>query len=237
MCSISRLSVVVWFLLPLCSAAQESDYCRIYDAECRQTLVFWQTHEAEFEAAAERAGVPAEFMFAIVAPEISQYGRLADKAQTYALKTLYVQRGRESADFSIGLFQMKPSFVEELERYVLDTPALLAAFAEVPISGDTERKIRVLRIERLERQDWQMTYLALFCRVVRHRFGDEGFGSEQERLRFYANAYNAGFMLDGERLRQSSGAYFPHLARRKFRYADVSLWFFRKIGQLPDIEK
>lgn len=237
MCSISRLLVVVWFLLPQCSAAQESDYCRIYDAECRQTLAFWQAYEAEFEAAAERAGVPAEFMFAIVAPEISQYGRLADKAQTYALKTLYVQRGRESADFSIGLFQMKPSFVEELERYVLDTPALLAAFPEVPISGDTERKIRVLRIERLERQDWQMTYLALFCRVVRHRFGEQWFVSEQERLRFYANAYNAGFMLDGELLRQSSGAYFPHLARRKFRYADVSLWFYRKIGQLPDIEK
>lgn len=214
---------------PAYCIAQGQGYSDIYASECREALSFWTAHKTEFEIASESSGVPAGFLFAIVAPEISQYGNLTDKVQIYALKTLYVQMGKGYADFSIGRFQMKPSFVEQLEQYIQDADTLLASFPEVRMTDKEGRSARIELVRRLEQQDWQMKYLALFCRVVQHRFRGMMFESEQEKLRFYANAYNAGFMLDSERLRRYKGAYFPHLAKQKFRYADVSLWFYENI--------
>ena len=114
-------------------------------------------------------------------------------------------------------------------KYIQDADTLLASFPEVRMTDKEGRSARIELVRRLEQQDWQMKYLALFCRVVQHRFRRMKFESEQEKLRFYANAYNAGFMLDSERLRRYKGAYFPHLAKQKFRYADVSLWFYENI--------
>lgn len=185
--------------------------------------------QGRFEAVSDRTGVSADFLFAIVAPEISQYSNLSDKAQTYALKTLYVQMGKGYADFSIGWFQMKPSFIEQLEQYIQDTDTSLTSFPKVRMTDKEGRNARIERIRKLERLDWQLKYLALFCRVVQHRFCGMQFESEQEKLRFYANAYNAGFLLDGERLQRCMGAYFPHLAKQKFRYDDVALWFYGNI--------
>lgn len=226
---ISHISGILLLLLPIYCIAQGRGYPETYASECREALSFWTAHKSEFKIAAERAGVPASFLFAIVAPEISQYGSLTDKAQTYALKTLYVQMGKGYADFSIGRFQMKPSFVEQLEQYIQSVDTLLVLFPEVRMTDKKGRSARVELVRRLEQQEWQMKYLALFCRVVQHRFRRMKFESEQEKLRFYANAYNAGFMLDGERLRRYKGAFFPHLAKQKFRYADVSLWFYENL--------
>ena len=226
---IERVFGFLLLLLPSCCIAQGRGYSEVYASECRDALSFRTKHKADFEAVSDRAGVSADFLFAIVAPEISQYGTLTDKAQTYALKTLYVRMGKGYADFSIGRFQMKPSFVEQLERYIQEADTLLASFPEVQMTGKEGRSARIERVRRLEQQDWQMKYLALFCRVVQHRFCGMKFESEQEKLRFYANAYNAGVLLDGERLLRYKGAYFPHLAKQKFRYADVSLWFYENI--------
>ena len=75
------------------------EYAESYPEECHGTLAFWTSHKTEFEEAAARAGVSPRFMFAIVAPEISQFASLVDKAQTYALKVLYVQQGKAYANF------------------------------------------------------------------------------------------------------------------------------------------
>lgn len=228
--SIKHCIATLLLLLPTHGIAQERIYADIYAAECSRAISFYRLHESEFEAAADRAGVSADFLFAIVAPEVSQYGNLGDIAQTYALKTLYVQAGKDYADFSIGRFQMKPSFVEQLEQYVHDEDSLLALFPEIMPTKEEGRNRRSERVERLERPDWQLKYLAVFCRVVQHRFSTTEFASEPEKLRFYANAYNAGFFLDSRQLQQCRTAYFPHFARQKFRYADVSLWFYENIS-------
>ena len=93
----------------------------------------------------------------------------------------------------------------------------------------SERAERAERIKRLESMEWQLVYLALFCRVVQQRFEHIVFADETEKLQFYANAYNVGFHLNASRLQQTQGAYFPHLSRQKYRYADISLWFYQNI--------
>lgn len=208
--------------------AQGEAYADTCAAECDQALAFWQTHATEFETAAGKAGVSARFLFAVVAPEVSQYARLIDKGQTYALKVLYARQGKAYADFSIGPFQMKPSFVERLEEWIRRDEALQEEFPEVLLPADS-RDTRVMRLKRLESTEWQLAYLALFCRVVDHRFGALSFATEEEKLRFYSNAYNRGFHLDEKRLLAVEKACFPAFSRRKFQYADVSLWFYRQL--------
>ena len=222
-----KLSVMVLCLLSaiLCPA-QERAYHERYDAECQLALSFWVSHEAEFKAIGSKAGVSARFLFALVAPEISQFGYLSDRAQTYILKVMYVQRGKAYADFSIGRFQMKPSFIERLEQCLRAESTLCTLFPEVLFTAESER---AERIKRLESMEWQLVYLALFCRVVQQRFEHIVFADETEKLQFYANAYNVGFHLNASRLQQTQGAYFPHLSRQKYRYADISLWFYQNI--------
>ncbi len=225
-----KLSVMVLCLLSaiLCPA-QERAYHERYDAECQLALSFWVSHEAEFKAIGSKAGVSARFLFALVAPEISQFGYLSDRAQTYILKVMYVQRGKAYADFSIGRFQMKPSFIERLEQCLRAESTLCTLFPEVLFTAESERAKRAERIKRLESMEWQLVYLALFCRVVQQRFEHIVFADETEKLQFYANAYNVGFHLNASRLQQTQGAYFPHLSRQKYRYADISLWFYQNI--------
>ena len=55
----------------------------------------------------------ADFIYSIVAPEITQYSFIRNTLESYTLNVLYVQYGRAYADYSIGFFQMKPSFIEE----------------------------------------------------------------------------------------------------------------------------
>lgn len=225
-----KLSVMVLCLLSaiLCPA-QERAYHERYDAECQLALSFWVSHEAEFKAIGSKAGVSARFLFALVAPEISQFGYLSDRAQTYILKVMYVQRGKAYADFSIGRFQMKPSFIERLEQCLRAESTLCTLFPEVLFTAESERAEQAERIKRLESMEWQLVYLALFCRVVQQRFEHIVFADETEKLQFYANAYNVGFHLNASRLQQTQGAYFPHLSRQKYRYADISLWFYQNI--------
>lgn len=225
--ALCRMAAYMPALLISCASfAQSIDYARLYEKEYRVALTFLESHRDNFEAAAGRAGVGADFMFAIVAPEISQYVNIVDKAQTMALKTLYVQFGKEYADFSIGYFQMKPSFIEQLEEFIHDSDTLSEAFHEIPISGMPPRETRIERIRRMEDNKWQYAYLAAFCSVVRNRFNDIVFPSEEEKLRFYSNAYNAGFLHDAEFLLRPHKAGFPRTGRYRFRYADVALCFF-----------
>ena len=69
----------------------------------------------------------------------------------------------------------------------------------------------------------------MFCAVVNHKFSDTNFVSEEEKLRFLANAYNSGFHRLENALKSVKGVYFPHFSKQKFHYADISMWFYKEI--------
>jgi len=211
------------------SQSQVDDYINKYRKDCENTKAFFAEHKDEFSDAASICGLSAEFLFAIVAPEISQFSYLQDKAETYALKVFYVQNGKDYSDFSIGLFQMKPSFIESLENYISANTELKNKFQKFLFTKPDERQARVERIERLSSLQWQIEYLALFCVVVNHKFMNATFSTDEKKLRFYANAYNSGFHRSEEALKSVKGAYFPHLSKTKYRYMDISVWFYNEV--------
>jgi hypothetical protein len=70
----------------------------------------------------------------------------------------------------------------------------------------------------------------LFCAAVNHKFADIYFADEEEKLRFYASAYNSGFHKTEQQIRErEQKELFPHFSRQKFQYSDIAVWFYQKI--------
>jgi hypothetical protein len=106
---------------------------------------------------------------AIVFPEMIRWSAFNDFIETAAVEQLYVRQGKAVADFSIGHFQMKPSFIEDLEQYVSEHPYLRAAQSVVITERDL-RKARTLRISRMKTFDWQLRYAHAFWIVAKDKY-------------------------------------------------------------------
>ena len=169
-------------------------YCELFSIECSDAKVFYQNHKSEFDNSSSGTNLTGKFLFSIVAPEITQYNWLKDKAESMALKVLYVQQGNSYADFSIGNFQMKPSFIESMEKFVQKDAVKLSEFLPLIIKENDIKQARILRLKRMEQLEWQLTYLKLFVKIVAIQFSNKTFNNENEKLKFYASAYNCGFL-------------------------------------------
>ncbi len=179
--------------------------------------------------------LPAEDVrvaLAVVFPEVVRFSALEDMIQVRGLKVLYVQYGRKYADFSIGRFQMKPSFAELLERHAarLFTPAEREA-AGIPAfeSGDTPA-LRERRVRRLDDLRGQVGYLRLFMMIMGRMYGTVGFADAVDRVGFYATAYNGGYARGAAAIRAGRTAKRFHLeplgSKGTYCYADVAVRFF-----------
>lgn len=208
--------------------AQNSLYVERYPKECSKALDFYETNKIMFEEAGEELGLSGKFLFAIVAPEFTQFSHLSNFIESNSLKVFYVQGGRAYSDFSIGYFQMKPSFIERMEDSLRCNNGLMSLSPIFLIEDSQSRQARVTRVKRLEKWEWQLRYLTLFCILLEDRFSSKNFSNEEEKLQFYASAYNSGFHRTEQEIeRVGQIALFPHFSTPKYRYTDIALWFFR----------
>jgi hypothetical protein len=217
------------FIFAVSAAKAQLGYEIEHKKDCDFAKSFFAEHQTDFENAAKRGNLSAKFLFALVAPEISQFSYLQNKVESYSLKVFYVQGGSSYANFSVGYFQMQPAFLERLENYVSADSILKIRHKKFLFASPHERAARVERVNRLNDIQWQMNYLSLFCVVVSHKFANTAFATEEEKLRFYSNAYNSGFHRNEDALKNVTGAYFPHFSKTKYQYADISLWFYEEI--------
>ncbi len=168
---------------------------------------------------------------AIVFPELIRYSIFKDFFETEALEAFYVSYGSSVADFSIGRFQMKPSFVEGLECYVRDSESLWGRYGYIAVFNDTcPSAIRGERLNRMRSQDWQMRYLSCFYDITKERFPAINFQDRVEKLRFFATAYNCGFNCSEQEIRRFTYArtfpYGTHYTGDQFVYSDISVNYF-----------
>jgi len=227
-----KLALTVFFpaVFAAASSGQDAAYAALYPNECRYAEEFYSLHKSLFEQAAQNAGFEPQMLFAIAAPELTQYNYLSNKLETYSLKVFYVQHGKAYSDFSIGCFQMKPSFVELLEETAAADLVLKTKYAACLFDAPDERAARVTRIDRLGTIEWQLTYLSLFCEIVQKRFGSLSFAGREEQLRFYAAAYNCGFHKSEQQIKDMmQKSLFPRFSQQKFNYSEIAVWFYRKI--------
>ena len=222
---------IIIFLIIFPTGISARPYSEKYASQSKEALNYYESNIDEFNKIAVVTGLSPEFIFGIIAPEVSQFGFLNNLAQTGLLRYFYVQGGKMYADYSIGYFQMKPSFVERLEESLQQNETLQRQFQNYLIENPISREGRAERINRLIKQEWQFNYLALFCLVMQERFAGKEFTDKEEKLRFYAAAYNTGFHKSELVIEQfSQKAMFPLLGMTKYNYSDVSLWFYRELN-------
>jgi hypothetical protein len=171
---------------------------------------------------------------AVVFPELIRFSALEDEIQARGLKVLYVQYGRACANFSIGRFQMKPSFAEQIERDAarMFTAGERAAAGMPDFALEDTQAAREQRILRLDDLAWQVRYLRLFMLVMARRYAGASFAGPEDRLRVYATAYNAGYASGITALRKKMRQKTFHTALLfadvRYRYADVAAFHFRR---------
>ncbi len=173
---------------------------------------------------------------AVVFPEVIRYSALADAIQLRALKVLYVQYGREFVNFSVGIFQMKPAFIESLESdwTVLFTDRERSDAGVPAFDRSDTREQRRRRVARLDDPSWQAVYLGLFMRIMDRLYGGAAFAGPDERVRFYAAAYNSGYRAGEKAIRRAMVDKRFHTAllfpRERFCYADVSAYYYARLN-------
>ena len=171
---------------------------------------------------------------AVVFPEIIRFKALEDKVQVRALKVLYVQYGRKYADFSVGHFQMKPTFAEQIERDYnrLFSSEEKTAAAIASFEKDDSSRLRKERVLRLDDLHWQARYLRLLMMIMDKLYGNLTFASDLDKLRFYATAYNSGYASGEKAVRKRMGIRRFHIqwlfAKTLYNYGDVSVFYYNR---------
>lgn len=184
-----------------------------------------------FETCASICKSDGIFMQSLVFPEVMRYNTLKDGIEAESLRTLYVQFGKEYANFSIGIFQMKPGFAEQVEQ---KTAAMLPASVnqelQLHYNSSDEYEIRRQRVERLQDEQWQLVYLTAFICICNELYKEKAFNSGLEKLQWYATVYNAGFNRTDEYIRKKINQENFYLQQqmpgKKFRYAAVAGWYY-----------
>jgi hypothetical protein len=154
---------------------------------------------------------------AIVFPEVLRYNTLANEAEVKLLQSMYVKFGKRYTDFSVGYFQMKPSFAETIEQ-------------KMGITLTHTEQERQKRLERLMSLEGQMQYLKDFWQIMHQLHPLISQKKDIEVVRFLASAYNYGFLASQEKIEYwSTQKAFPSGKNSavRFSYADISEEFYK----------
>ena len=203
-------------------------YATMFSGETKEAVKFIEKNAKEIKA--NMPGLTAgerRIAMAIVAPEISQYSSVTNFMELRSLFITYRNFGR--GDFSVGYFQMKPSFIEALEREIRNTKQLNKKYKGYLISGD-EKSIRTERLNRLSTLDWQLKYLEVFVEIAKQKTSAIKFKNTEEKLRYWATLYNSGFNSNRTRVAEmQKKRYFPRNSKQ-FNYADVAVEFYNLLS-------
>lgn len=228
-----RLAIIL-FLIPILGSSNfDSDQDRyedIFGKDYNNALIFlvsrpWITDSLQVY------GINSCNALSVVFPELVRYSSIRDKIETLGLESLYVQYGKNYSDFSIGNFQMKPSFAEDIETFYMNQGIRESCF-KMDFDTSFTETARKKRLERLTSLPGQVTYLAMFMAYMEENVPASFSAQEDTKLRYISTAYNSGFMEDSNLISDCmqkrhfyTGIFSP---AKKYNYGDISASFYRK---------
>ena len=158
---------MLWLLLVTGSATAFSvNYQKVFGSDWTEAERYVREHHEDWEKEFDIFGVDSRMAESIIFPELIRYSMWQDEIERAAVNGLYVSKGKDGANFSIGRFQMKPSFAEEVERAW--NVSLLAQEYGFSFNLADNAEARRSRIRRLGTEQGQCRYLAIFIRLQRH---------------------------------------------------------------------
>lgn len=223
--------IIVFNFLPGVISAQELNYKEIFAEDWVKAEEFVRENRHWMEPILEENRISYRFAIAVIFPELVRYSALRDKMETTLLKALYVNLGEEYANFSIGRFQIKPSFAEII---CLEAPEALGKRSDIrfphPGEFDNISNYRKSIVVDLEDPRTQFNYVIAFMKICDKKFRTGRMDTE-EKLKFLSTAYNYGIDRSPEQI--------AGMAERKFFttkvfksvtycYSDISLFWYKQ---------
>lgn len=206
----------------------------LFQTEIQESIAVLNKQKSVINDIKKTSAAPNDEALAIVFPEMIRWSTFKNFFETSALETLYVLKGKSAADFSIGYFQMKPSFVEDLENYVAQHPSV-SSLTFIVLKENTEKECRAERIKRLKQWSWQVRYAHVYWLIAQDVFKNKSFSNAEERVHFLATAYNYGFLKPIEYIekweKKVAFPYGTHYAGEQVIYADLAVEFLKKYGK------
>lgn len=221
------------FLLP--TPATANSVLENMDMEYQTALQWIEEQQQAVSCKAAVYGLSSQELLPLVFPELLRYSQWKDLLETEALCLAYVEGGKEWADFSIGPFQIKPSFVEVLEEKLGQWPEGQAFFGHLlPNPHHSPSQQRQTRLGRLQELEGQIDYLCCFYAWMHTR---PGFllvtTNPTQKIALLATAYNSGFQKDWPALAKAQQQqFFPYGAKYpqegQLNYASVALAYHQQ---------
>ena len=222
---------ILFFIYTFSFGSQKDKYMVFFKDEIVDASTFLIKSNKVFNHSCKKYKHSKELVTAIIYPELLRYNYLKDFFETSSLELIYVNYGSKAADFSIGHFQMKPSFAEKIENYILKHKQSLNAYKSLNMNKSFGKKAqRKIRVQRLKNLYWQLLYLQAFIDVCIHKYPCLKKESRKNKLRFLASSYNIGINYSfNEIKRRSSFNFFPFGSSyngNQFCYADISYAYY-----------
>ena len=231
----SRFRICLILLLaavsPIQLLSQAINYADIFGDDWKKALRFEIENRSWMESILEKNHISYPLAIAIIFPELVRYSALRDKMEITLLKALYINLGDDYANFSIGQFQMKPSFamlIREQEGSVLNRRSGIKfkTRSDYDNVNDYRRSI----VKDLEDPKSEFNYLVAFIKICEKNFRTNRM-EETERLRFLATAYNYGINKNSSEIEMMIGKKYFNTKLFKtenYSYADVSLFWYKQ---------
>jgi hypothetical protein len=144
------------------------------------------------------------------------------------LKTLYVNLGEDYADFSIGVFQIKPSFAESIREK--SSELIHGVSFRKKSEFDNIKEFRKSIVIDLEDPRTEIYYLIAFIKICEKNFGTKRMGVLAQ-VKFLATAYNYGFNKSKSDIESMTDKKFfstKLIKTENYSYAEVSLFRYKE---------
>jgi hypothetical protein len=221
------LSIIFWF--EVSSFSQEADYKSIFGKDWEKAETFVVENENWMIQLSEEYNISYPVAVAIVFPELIRYSSLRDKMEITLLKSLYIYHGEDYANFSIGQFQMKPSFAESVHKKVpLLKGKLKNQFKEKTRENDII-KYRAAIVKDLEKPESQFLYLIAFLKICEAVYDLKDM-DENQMIKFLATAYNYSFQKsfdEVEKMTDKKFFYTKLVKAESYSYSDISAFWYK----------
>jgi hypothetical protein len=227
------MKLTLLLLLFVCQAvpcpSQAIDYREVFGDDWIKAEKFEKENRIWMEPLLAKNHISYPLAIAVVFPEMVRYSALRDKMEITLLKALYINLGDDYANFSVGHFQMKPSFAETIYHQV---PGVTGRLSGINFKNRSEfsdiKDFRKSIVTDLENPGTQLNYLIAFIKICEKNYRINRRG-ETARLRFLATAYNYGINKTAGQIESMTDKKFFNTKLFKtenYSYADVALFWY-----------
>jgi len=220
----------ILLILLLLQFNSNPDYQKVFGSDYSNALEYFKKNRSTITKHLKYHSVKKELIIPVIFPERIRYSMVRNFLETAAVEIIYIDLGSDYVDFSIGDFQIKPSFSEKVEKFIAQSNQLKRKYKLLTDFGKKKNsQKRKERVRRLKSLNYQLIYIAAFYDIVNLKFKLEN-KSDIEKIKFLAAAYNHGFENDKLSIEKHiNEKYFPYGTKyrgKQYAYSAVAVDFY-----------